>query len=208
MSVPAQSVADPLLGRSSTLNCVACSAKAGTAKPHTNAGSLTARMSEARPTTVLCVSGSPVEQLRGPTPPTETTSPVGLAPQLRFYQGRQAATPSRYVLEQLVFAVAGWVPTLLGIGLRGLLYRLIITMQGWAAIENGVRIRFASQVRLGHGAYFDRGVYLHTCPDGIDIGPGIIVMHGAVLHVYNFRGLLPQADIRVGRNSLIGEYCS
>ncbi len=31
------------------------------------------------------------------------------------------------------------------------------------------------------------------------------VMHGAVLHVYNFRGL-PHAGIRIGRDCLIGEY--
>ena len=30
-------------------------------------------------------------------------------------------------------------------------------------------------------------------------------MHGAVLHVYNFRGM-PQSGIRIGKNSLIGEF--
>ncbi len=31
-------------------------------------------------------------------------------------------------------------------------------------------------------------------------------MHGAVLHVYNFRNL-PRSGIRIGRDGLIGEYC-
>jgi acetyltransferase-like isoleucine patch superfamily enzyme len=131
---------------------------------------------------------------------------MGIVPQLRLYLDRQADTPSRYLLEQFVFAVAGWVPTLAGIGLRALLYRLILRMDGWAAIEHGVRIRFASQLRLGHGTYLDQGVYLHACPNGIEIGPGTLIMHGAVLHVYNFRDL-PYAGIRIGRDSLIGEYC-
>src|SRR5512144_1396562 len=30
-------------------------------------------------------------------------------------------------------------------------------------------------------------------------------MHGAILHVYNFRGM-PQSGIKIGRNSLVGEY--
>ena len=30
-------------------------------------------------------------------------------------------------------------------------------------------------------------------------------MHGAVLHVYNFRNM-PQSGIKIGRDSLIGEY--
>ncbi len=101
-------------------------------------------------------------------------------------------------------ALVGWVPTLLGIALRGALYRLILHMDGWAAIENGVRLRFASLIRLGHGAYLDHGVYLHACPNGIAIGPHTLVMHGSILHVYNFRAL-PHAGIRIGRDSLIGE---
>jgi acetyltransferase-like isoleucine patch superfamily enzyme len=47
-------------------------------------------------------------------------------------------------------------------------------------------------------------VYLHACPDGIRIGDNTFIMHGAVLHVYNFRNL-PHAFIRIGRDSLIGE---
>ncbi len=101
--------------------------------------------------------------------------------------------------------LAGWVPTVLGIALRGLLYRLILRMDGWAAIDKDVRIRFASTIRLGHGAYLDEKTYLHGGPNGIEVGPNSIVMHGAILHVYNFRNL-PHAGIRIGRDSLIGEY--
>jgi acetyltransferase-like isoleucine patch superfamily enzyme len=109
------------------------------------------------------------------------------------------------LLEQTLMAAVGWVPTVLGLGLRAALYRLMMHMDGWAAIENGVRLRFASNIRLGHGVYLDQGVYLHACPNGVEIGPETVVMHGAVLHVYNFRDL-PNAGIKIGRNSLIGEY--
>ncbi len=93
----------------------------------------------------------------------------------------------------------------MGIGIRGVLYRLILKMAGWAAIENGARIRFADKIKLGHGVYLDQGTYLHACPQGIEIGEDTIVMHGAVLHVYNFREI-PHAGIKIGRDSLIGEY--
>jgi acetyltransferase-like isoleucine patch superfamily enzyme len=109
------------------------------------------------------------------------------------------------VLEQTLQALVGWVPTMVGIGLRALVYRLMLHMEGWAAIESGVRLRFANHIRLGHGAYLDQGVYIHACPNGVQIGPGTLVMHGAVLHVYNFRDL-PRSGIRIGRDSLIGEY--
>lgn len=127
------------------------------------------------------------------------------AASLSLYLGRQAASPWRYMLEQTLYLLFGWVPTLVGIGLRGLAYRLILHMRGAAAIENGVRLRFASNITLERGVYLDQGVYLHACPAGIWLGENTIVMHGAVLHVYNFRHL-PHAGIRVGRDSLIGEY--
>ncbi len=79
-------------------------------------------------------------------------------------------------------------------------------MEGMAAIENGVRLRFANFITLHKGVYLDSRTYLHACPNGIEIGEDTIVMHGAILHVYNFRDL-PDAGIKIGRNSLIGEYC-
>ncbi len=129
----------------------------------------------------------------------------GLAERLRLYVSWQAESTGRYALEQALQSLCGWVPTVAGIGLRALAYRLILHMDGTAAIESGVRLRFASLIRLGDGAYLDTGAYLHACPAGIDIGAGTLVMHGAVLHVYNFRGL-PHSGIRIGRDSLIGEY--
>ncbi|MGD8753269.1 MAG: acyltransferase [Anaerolineales bacterium] len=125
--------------------------------------------------------------------------------QIRLYLSRQASSLSRYILEQTLYSLFGWIPTIIGLGLRGLFYRLILRIDGWAAIDNGVRLRFANHIHLGHGAYLDQGVYLHACPNGIEIGANTIVMHGAVLHVYNFRDL-PRAGITIGRDSLIGEY--
>ncbi|HEX9389138.1 MAG TPA: DapH/DapD/GlmU-related protein [Anaerolineales bacterium] len=124
---------------------------------------------------------------------------------IRLYLDRQASSLFRYVLEQFLYFLFAWIPTIIGIGLRGLFYRLILHMDGLAAIESHVRLRFADHIKLGQGVYLDEGVYLHACPQGIEIGSGTIVMHGAVLHVYNFRNL-PHSGIRIGKDSLIGEY--
>ena len=94
---------------------------------------------------------------------------------------------------------------MVGIGLRGLLYKLMLHSEGLAAIENQVRLRFADHIHLEAGVYLDQGVYLHACPNGIKVGENTYIMHGSVLHVYNFRGL-PNAGIWIGQNSLIGEY--
>ncbi len=124
---------------------------------------------------------------------------------VQLYVHRQARSWWRYILEQTLFFLVGWVPTLIGIGIRAILYRLIMRMDGLVAIEAGVRIRFADQVHLGRNVYLDERVYLHACPQGIRIGDNSLVMYGSVLHVYNFREL-PHAFIRIGRDSLIGEY--
>jgi acetyltransferase-like isoleucine patch superfamily enzyme len=126
-------------------------------------------------------------------------------PSLGLYLSRQAEDLPRYVLEQAVTGLCGWTPTIVGIALRAVLYRLILRMEGLAAIENGVRLRFANNIRLGHQVYLDQGVYIHACPAGVTIGDGTLVMYGSILHVYNFRGL-PNAGIHIGQHSLLGEY--
>ena len=125
---------------------------------------------------------------------------------IQLYLSRQATTIWRYILEQTILLLFGWIPTIIGIAVRGIVYKLILRMDGAAAIESNVRLRFAGNIRLHNGAYLDQGTYLHACPNGIEIGERSLVMHGAVLHVYNFRGL-PQSGIKIGNDSLIGEYC-
>jgi hypothetical protein len=88
--------------------------------------------------------------------------------QLRLYIHRQASSLWRYLLEQLLYFSAGWIPTVAGLGIRGILYRLILRMDGWAAIENNVRLRFADHIHLHHGVYLDQGAYLHATPNDRD----------------------------------------
>ena len=84
-------------------------------------------------------------------------SALGMAAQLRLYLSRQAASPARYALEQCVQTLAGWMPTIAGMAARAILYRALLRMDGWAAIERNVRLRFASNIHLGHGTYLDEG---------------------------------------------------
>jgi acetyltransferase-like isoleucine patch superfamily enzyme len=156
------------------------------------------------------IAGPAVERETVQSATTESAVKAGRDEQpqhsaIDLYIRRQADNNLRYFYEQSVMGLSAWVPGLGGIALRALLYRLILRMEGPVAIENGVRLRFTNHIRLGHGVYLDQGVYIHACPDGVSIADSTYVMHGSILHVYNFRGL-PHAGIRIGRNSLIGEY--
>ena len=128
----------------------------------------------------------------------------GLVSHLSYYVRGQATGLGDYFLQGLFTTLLGGLPGLLGIGLRGLAYRLILKAEGFVAIESGVRLRQARNIRLGPNVYLDCGVYLHACPQGIEIGADSCVMHNAELHVFNFRGL-PHAFIKVGRRTFIGE---
>jgi acetyltransferase-like isoleucine patch superfamily enzyme len=125
---------------------------------------------------------------------------------LGLYLSRQASSTGRYIWEQIILSFFGWIPTVVGIGIRSIFYKLIIRLDGITAIEKGVRIRFADQIRLAKGVYLDEGVYLHACPGGIDIGENTMIMHHSELHVYNFRDL-PKAGIKIGKDCLVGEFC-
>lgn len=125
--------------------------------------------------------------------------------QLRYYIAGQASSWPVYILEQVVLGLFGWVPTIVGIGLRGLAYRFIMKLNGLPAIEAGVRIAHANGIKLGKAVYLDQGVYLHALPGGITIGDNTFVMHHTMLHVFNFRNL-SQAHITIGKNCFIGEF--
>jgi acetyltransferase-like isoleucine patch superfamily enzyme len=129
---------------------------------------------------------------------------AGLVGRLRYYVRGQAPSLGDYLLQGALTTLLGGIPGLLGIGIRALLYRCMMRFDGVAAIEQGVRIRHARNIRLGRNAFIDQGVYLHATPGGIEIGADVAVMHNTELHVFNFRDL-PHAFIKIGRGTFVGE---
>lgn len=123
---------------------------------------------------------------------------------LRYYIAGQSTSLGAYFMEQLLFFSLGWMPSLVGLGLRAVAYKLILKSKGLPAIEHNVRIAQARNVTLGANVYLDCRVYLHACPHGIHIGDNVFIMHQTELHVYNFRDL-PQSGIWIGDNCFIGE---
>jgi acetyltransferase-like isoleucine patch superfamily enzyme len=143
----------------------------------------------------------PPPRLRAMVASLKESGPKG---KLLFYIRGQAPDLGNYLLQGLLTTLLGGLPGLVGIALRGVAYRLMMRCDGSVAIESHVRLRHARHIHLGANVYLDQGVYLHACPEGIDIGANTTVMHNAELHVFNFRDL-PHAFIRIGRDSFIGE---
>lgn len=121
-----------------------------------------------------------------------------------FYLRSKTRSLARYALSETLQALVGWVPGLVGIGLRGVLYKAVLRSDGLAAIEDHVRLNRPEDIRLGRGVYLDHGVYLHGAPGGLEIGDRSWIMNGCRLHVFNYRAIA-QAGIRIGRRTFIGE---
>ena len=81
---------------------------------------------------------------------------------LGLYLSRQATSLGRYVWEQCIQALFGWVPSIVGIGFQGIFYKLILNAEGLVAIDRNVRLRFANLIHLGRGCYIDENVYIHA----------------------------------------------
>jgi acetyltransferase-like isoleucine patch superfamily enzyme len=123
---------------------------------------------------------------------------------LRFYLRGKTHNVFRYAVSEFVQACVSWIPGVVGIGLRAILYKLVLRSDGLPAIEDHVRIHRPEDIRLGRNVYLDHGVYLHGAPGGLQIGDGAWIMAGTRLHVFNFRGI-EQAGISIGKRTFIGE---
>jgi hypothetical protein len=104
---------------------------------------------------------------------------------LSLYLRRQADNLARYILEQLLQFFLSWIPTPVGLGTRALFYRLMLKMDGLAAIEPGVRLRFANHLQLGHGVYLDQVCLYSRLPARKYNWRGARCDARRVRHVYN-----------------------
>jgi acetyltransferase-like isoleucine patch superfamily enzyme len=123
---------------------------------------------------------------------------------LRFYLRSKSSSPWHYVMGETLQALLSWIPGIVGVGMRGVGYRLVLKCDGLPAIEDHVRLCRVEDIRLGSGVYIDHGVYLHGAPGGLSVGSGSWIMAGCRVHVFNYRNL-PHAGIHLGSRVFVGE---
>jgi acetyltransferase-like isoleucine patch superfamily enzyme len=123
---------------------------------------------------------------------------------LGFYLRNKVSSPWHYVAGETLQGLIGWVPGIIGVGLRAVAYKSFLRSSGLPAIEDHVRINRSEDISLGKGVYIDHGVYLHGGSGGLRIGDGSWVMSGCRLHVFNFRGI-QHGGIHLGCRTFLGE---
>ena len=84
---------------------------------------------------------------------------------LRYYLEGQSTGVGRYLLEQTLFFILQGIPSLVGVGLRALAYRLILQSDGLPVVEDQVRLCQPANIHLGRHVYLDHGVFSVDFPD-------------------------------------------
>lgn len=123
---------------------------------------------------------------------------------LAQYLGTRAASPLRYLAEQLPQWLVGFVPGLPGMALRALAYRPLLG-RGSAAplVEGGVELFHMRSIILGKSVYIDRGARLHASVAAISVGACCRIMRGAYLCSF-VSNAVPGEGITLGARCWIG----
>jgi len=136
-----------------------------------------------------------------------------LKDQSKVYLYVQSSSPARFCLEQTLFACLSWIPSIPGIALRALGYKLLLRSNGFQIFEEGVSIKRPRDIHLEHGVYVGRNAHLWGTPEGLHIGGHTRVMHGAYLNVNNYgqftsppRNQEYPSKIEIGAHCVIGAF--
>jgi acetyltransferase-like isoleucine patch superfamily enzyme len=122
-----------------------------------------------------------------------------LAQKIGIYAKTLSTSPARLPLEQLIFLLASWIPTPLGVGLRALLYPLILPAAFPLIVERGATLHRPGAIRLGRNVFLGENCYLLAGGRGISMGDYCQIMPNVVLMIRDYRGI-PNAGIEIGHH--------
>jgi acetyltransferase-like isoleucine patch superfamily enzyme len=140
--------------------------------------------------------------------PVKLKSKRGLVDNLNLYFYVNSSSVLRYCVEQIIFLFLSWIPSMVGIALRAIVYKLIINSKGLAVIEEGVCFKRPKDIHLQSGVYIGQGCHIYGTPAGLHIGPHTRITHNAYLNVCNYskftvREAVPSCESKME----IGEHC-
>jgi acetyltransferase-like isoleucine patch superfamily enzyme len=117
---------------------------------------------------------------------------------LSLYLRTVSTSGPRLLLEQAIFLLASWVPTVVGVGLRALLYPLIVRARWPLVTEKNVTLHRPGRMRFGANVYLSENVYILAGGDGVEIGDYSELLPNVVLMIRDYRGV-SGARIEIGR---------
>ena len=109
-----------------------------------------------------------------------------------------------HLLEEIEMALLQWVPSAIGSGLRGLVYKTIFGKLGkGVTIKTGVEVFCAYRMQIGHKVSIGRDVRIRSLgsKDRIKIGDGVSFDRGVDIKAHG-----NQNGIEIGDRTYIGPY--
>jgi acetyltransferase-like isoleucine patch superfamily enzyme len=78
------------------------------------------------------------------------------------------------------------IPTIIGISLRGFIYRIIIKSDGLFGIEENVQICHSKNISFGKNAYIGRNVFIGASGRGIQLYDNVTILDNCYLNIFNY----------------------
>ncbi len=105
----------------------------------------------------------------------------------------------RFFIEQILFLLLQAIPSVFGILLRIVGYKLIIKSKGIFGIEENVKITHPAKLYLHSGVYIGKNSFIGASSLGINIGENTIISDNAYINVFRYMpGEIAMIDI--GKN--------
>jgi len=126
----------------------------------------------------------------------------------RFIKTKSTSIP-RYILEQVLFLVLQMIPTLAGMVLRGVFYKLIVQSKGVLGVEENVQLCHARNIKAGKNVFIGRNSYLGASDGGIVLGDEACLLDSCYLNVFNFNNESGgKAKIVIGKKVVLSHGCT
>lgn len=123
-----------------------------------------------------------------------------------LYIHSNSSSLSRFLCEQMLLALFGWVPSPAGVLARILAYKLLLPHGSRAPfIETNVDIKYFNKIFCGRSVFIDRNCRLHSSSAEIHIGDNSRIMFGSYLCAFS-SGIKERGGIFIGNGCWVGIY--
>lgn len=120
----------------------------------------------------------------------------------------------RFLVENIIFLLFSWVPTLIGIILRFIFYKFLFgKSRGVFIIEDGVSLKRPKDIRINPGVYIGKNSYIWGTPEGLFLSRNVRIMNNVYINVNNYSQFTVSekypkhvSKIEIGENTVIGAF--
>lgn len=124
-----------------------------------------------------------------------------------LYIHSNASNLYRFLMEQSLTAMVGWIPTPLGTMIRAVGYKLLLPRHSHTLYtETNVDIKYFNKIWCGKSVFIDRNCRIHSSQAQIHIGQNSRIMFGSYICAFSSK-VKEREGIIIGSKCWIGINC-